>query len=222
MTPRDLSQVPVEQLARLLLDRARNDSGLPRRTAANSNEAPPGWRAPEPAPPCSPWFPERLAEQPRFAGQDRIADLVSQAITAAQEAEGIALATRDASRRANRGAAIAMALGTFGAVIGIGAGAAGLLCRDAKLPESIAAHSVASLSAVVPAVSLASQRGIAPSAGVQEDSTAASPPKLAPARFVRMLPAVPSPPQTPPPPRRLPRNAGFGRVIGSLLRQRAG
>ena len=229
MTPHDFSQVPVEQLARLLLERARRDPGLPRRTPANSNEAPPGWTVPLPARPCQPWFPGRLAEQPRFAGQDRIEDLVSQAITAAQEAEDIAQATRAASRKANRGAAIAMALGTLGAVAGIGAGAGNLFCGNATPPVQAAAQPTASTQpAAAPAAEITSQADSARPPAVHagpDESAAATPPALAPATFVRVLPAVPSsPPEQPdvPPPRRLGHDAGFGRVIGAVLRWRAG
>lgn len=232
VTPRDFSQVPVEQLAHLLLERARHDPSLPGRTPANSNEAPPGWCAPPVAQPCQPWFPERLAEQPRFAGQDRIADLVSQAITAAQEAEDIALATREASRRANRGAAIAMALGTLGAVAGV---AGGLIYWDTTPPMYVAAQSGTAAQPAASAPPAAAVTVITHGAGAEQSASVQSNPgegsaellpALAPATFVRVLPAVPSPPPMAPPdaqaPARSAPRAGFGHVIGALLRQRVG
>lgn len=211
MIPRDFSQIPVEQLARLLLDQARHDPQLPRRTPANGNEPPPGWSAPAAAEPSQPWFPERLSEAPSLPGQERIADLVSQALSAAEEAAGIALATREASRRANRGAAIAMALGVLGAMSGIGAGAGNLLFGDTA-PEQAAIHPV-------PFARPAAERS-----GPDESATT-SLPALAPATFVRVLPAVPSQPRQrpdPTPPRRGIPGAGFGRAMGTLLRQRTG
>lgn len=246
MTPRDYSQVPVEQLARLLLERARTDSGLPRRTPANNNEPPAGWSMPPMAQPCRPWFPDRLAEQPRFAGQERIEDLVSQAMAAAQEAEDIALATRAASRRANRGAAIAMALGVFGALAGIGAGIGNLFCNNDAPPTVQAAQTAQAAptaqtaqtaEAVQPpaatAAAITSQIDTAQPAAVRSDSDESSAlgrsalPALAPATFVRVLPAVPSMPvfgssedagwaPSEPPPRRASPRSGFGRALGTL------
>jgi len=214
VTPRDFSQVPVEQLARLLLERARHDPGLPRRTPANSNEPPPGWQAPPVAQPCQPWFPERLADQPRFAGQDRLEELVTQAVTAAQQAEETAQATRAASRRANRGAAIAIALGILGVVAGISAGFGNLAFDKARPQQQASAEAVqpadvlavqpASVQSVQPAAATASDVGNrSPAATQAEPDTGPSPgpataPALAPATFVRVLPAVPaSPPDSP-------------------------
>ncbi|HET8997581.1 MAG TPA: hypothetical protein VFN42_13010 [Acetobacteraceae bacterium] len=238
MTPRDYSQVPVEQLARLLLERARTDSGLPRRTPANTNEPPPGWSVPPEAQPCRPWFPDRLAEQPRFAGQERIEDLVSQAMAAAQEAEDIA---RAASRRANRGAAVAMALGVFGALAGVGAGVGSLLCDTGARPPVQAAQAADPVQpAAATAAAIAGQTELAQPAAMQaepDDGSALSqqePPALAPATFVRVLPAVPSlpsygasddsgwAPAAPPPRDRVGPQSGFGRVLGTLRRLRTG
>lgn len=196
------------------------------------------------AQPCRPWFPDRLAEQPRFAGQDRIEDLVSRAMTAAQEAEDIALATRAASRRANRGAAIAMALGVFGALAGMGAGVGNLFCDIDGKPPVQATQTAQAADPVQPATAteaaITSQTEAAQPAAMRtesDDSSALShqaPASLAPATFVRVLPAVPSLPPygasddsgwTPAgsrPTDRVRPRSGFGRVLGTVRRLHAG
>jgi hypothetical protein len=194
VAPRDHSQLPVERLAGLLLERARLDPSLPRRSPANSNEPPPGWVAPAPARACRPRLPATLAAEPRFPGQERIADLVAHALAAAEEAEEAARATRLASRRAARGAAVAIVLGALGAVAGASAGVGSLIQADARPQLQAAIAPGVPPERATPAAEQASPPVAEPAnakAQPDEDDTAmAVAPPIAPATFVRVLPAV--------------------------------
>jgi hypothetical protein len=195
--PGDFSQLPVEQLARLLLERARHDPALPSRSPANSNECPSGWIAPPPAQACRAWLPHRLDPQPRFPGQEQLEALVAEALTAAQDAEAIAQASQTASRRANRGAAIAMVVGLLGAVFGLAAGVGPLL--DGANPPTMEA-AADPVQPADPPVPVAAAQPATPQpdsdhagSSVRDPQQSAAQPALAPATFVRVLPAVATP-----------------------------
>lgn len=195
MASRDISQLPVERLAGLLLERARLDPSLPSRSPANSNEPPRGWIAPLPARVCRPRLPADLEEQPRFPGQDQIAGLVAHALAAAEEAEQAARATQLASRRAARGVAVAIVLGALGAVAGASAGVRTLMQVDARPQLQAAATPIVLPERASPVVEQAAPPVAAaparaePAAG-QDDRGLVAPPPIAPATFVRVLPAM--------------------------------
>lgn len=102
MSPSDQSHIPVERLARLLLQRAREDDFLLRRVPANDDGPPPAAFPP--------------ADAVRHGGRRAISattaealeELISVALLSAQEAQDLA---REVSRRARRGVAVAVALG---------------------------------------------------------------------------------------------------------------
>jgi hypothetical protein len=203
----DTSQLPVERLASLLLERARLDPSLPRRSPANSNEPPAGWLAPVPALACRPRFPATLEDQPRFPGQEQIADLVAHALAAAEEAEEAARLTQLASRRAARGAAVAIVLGALGVVAGASAGVKALMHSESRPQLQAAAESTAQPERLPSAVKAApvvatvpAEPAAAPAepAAGKDDTAMAMAPPFAPATFVRVLPAMAAQPEYPP------------------------
>lgn len=191
MTSRDSSQVPVEQLARLLLDRAREDPELPCRSPANSNAAPPGWVAP-----AAQVFQRRVpADTPGGSAREPLEAMVARAFAAAQQAEHAAQRLSEARRRANRGAAIAMAFGILGMLTGIAA-------VTGYLPNPAGRAPVPEQPAAVAAAGSGQEHGdasVTQAAPAGRLSPRAAAPTLAPATYVRVLPAVASVAQYPPP-----------------------
>lgn len=198
LTPRDPSQLPVEQLAQALLDCARADSRLPRRSPANDNATPIGWLAPPQAQPCRAWLPDRLAPQPRFEGQEQLEALVAQAVTVAQQAEDAAHATGLASRRASRSAAIALAIGVFGTLVGLTGGLGCWFGNDGGRFQAAAADP-AQLVVPPPPIDATDPADAAATATPARHARAIGMlPAIAPAAYVRALPAVATPSQQPP------------------------
>lgn len=123
MTPGDYSQLPVEQLAQLLLLRAREDVALAQRLPANDDrhaghddmqsriEALPAMQREDD---LALSLPPRLGEP---AAMEALEELVAVALTSAQDAEAL---SQQASRRARRGTTLAVALGILGMVIAAG------------------------------------------------------------------------------------------------------
>ena len=124
MTSRDRSQTPVEQLAQYLLEQAHANAELQRRAPANDDEVLDG------SDPLQPSAVElRLSAELQAAAaplmSDDLEELISFAISSAQNAGDVSQHAIAASRRASRYMAVAAGLSVLGMVIGaIGAGAA--------------------------------------------------------------------------------------------------
>jgi len=124
VTPRDRSQIPVEQLAQHLIEQAHANAELQRRAPANDDEVLDG------SDPLQPNAVElQLSAELQAAAAPLISDdleeLISFAISSAQNAGDVSQHAIAASRRANRYMVIAAGLSVLGMIIGaIGAGAA--------------------------------------------------------------------------------------------------
>ncbi len=204
-----MSQVPVEQLARLLLEQAQVDAGLPRRTAANSNLAPAGWVEPAPTPLHAPRRQFVAARKSDVSGE--LEALVSHVVTHAHEAEQIAREARATTQRVVRGVAVAVALSVFGVVTGITTGMGVVWHEQAETQARVALATMQALhqpsplppSADATTMSIGGPGGPGPAVTVDDvdhqparDTLA---PAIAPATVVRVLPAVAAEPQYPPP-----------------------
>lgn len=128
MIPGDLSQLPVERLAQLLLQHARDDGSLPQRTAANDDDdtfgrddmfsriaSLPTMQREEPV-----RLPPRLGAD--AADMEVLEGLVSLALTSAQDAEELSREAHEASRRTRRGMVFAIALSMLGIAVAAGSG----------------------------------------------------------------------------------------------------
>ncbi|HUB45276.1 MAG TPA: hypothetical protein VMB73_09860, partial [Acetobacteraceae bacterium] len=131
MTPDDESQVPVEHLAQLLVQHARQDTRLAQRTAANDDamhsriQALPAMQRE--------WAPT-LQLPPRFgsadsASMEALEELVSTALTSAQDAEALSQEAYDASRRARRGMMLGLALAGLGIAVALASAMGGHLLQ---------------------------------------------------------------------------------------------
>jgi len=121
----DPSQLPVEQLAHVLLNRARVEPALQCRSPANSNAALP-FDATEPVQvtePPSP--PDPMADLPALLellrGDPPADDSLRIAIASVRHAEEASWQASQASRAARRGIVIATAFGVVGVMIGVAA-----------------------------------------------------------------------------------------------------
>jgi hypothetical protein len=116
----DFPRTPIERIAHKLLDSARQDPALLGRRHAPFNDAtvdrllelPIGSRALRPL--------ELLAAAP-FEAERQLENLVSIAVTSAQQAEDACQEARVASRAARRGVAVMAGVGTLGVLVGIAA-----------------------------------------------------------------------------------------------------
>jgi hypothetical protein len=131
VTPDDESQVPVEHLAQLLVQHARQDTRLAQRTAANDDamhsriQALPAMQRE--------WAPT-LQLPPRFgsadsASMEALEELVSTALTSAQDAEALSQEAYDASRRARRGMMVGLALAGLGIAVALASAMGGHLLQ---------------------------------------------------------------------------------------------
>jgi hypothetical protein len=153
VTRRDPSQIPVERLAQLLLQCARADASLPRRTPANDDpeharyvaatynriEALPELRreslAIRPEPPLALPLPPAA----EVASNEELEELVAIALTSAHEAEDVSWQANEASRKARRGMAVAVGLAVLGiAIAGTAAVSARLYGTDDQQIAQIA------------------------------------------------------------------------------------
>lgn len=130
-TPDDPSQLPIEQLAQLLLECARGNAVLPRRTPANDDvrhacsiddmydriEALPELHREPPATYDDPHSSLPMLPAADVASNEELEELVASAVASAQDAEDIAREAHAASRRARRGMFLAVGLAAVGVVI---------------------------------------------------------------------------------------------------------
>lgn len=146
MTSRDPSQMPVEQLAQVLLQCARADARLARRSPANDDpqhvrdinatcsnlEALPEFRrdpeAPRPAPDLS--WPAVPASKAAINAD--LEALLAITLTSAQDAWHIARQAHEASRKARCGMFVAVGVAAIGFMVAAGAIVAALRCGDAN------------------------------------------------------------------------------------------
>lgn len=191
MTPDDESQVPVEHLAQLLVQHARQDTRLAQRTAANDDamhsriqELPAMQRE---------WAPS-LQLPPRFgtadsASMEALEELVSSALTSAQDAEALSQEAYDASRRTRRGMMAGLALATVGIVVAvagvIGGHLVGAQDSTAGLANQMQAlstlqHQISDQLAALQVQSAAHQTGVKSAAQVQAQAVAQSQTALPP------------------------------------------
>jgi hypothetical protein len=220
VTTRDPSQIPIEQLAQLLLQCARTDVALPLRSPANDDplhavyidevynhlEALPELRR-EPAavrPALDPSWPAVPDRKP--ASNTDLEELVAVALTSAQDAADLARDAHDASLTARRGMYAAVGLAAIGLAIAAGASIGARLyhsgnSQTAEIPRqvqelgSLQRHindPLAELHAAAPV----QQASTEPIAAVPPNNIA--PPLLAPLKAVpvRVLPAEAAAPQT--------------------------
>ncbi len=139
----DPSQMPVEQLAQLLLHLAREDAALPRRTPANDDaqhaeyvddmfnriEALPELRRDSQPIRLEPYVSTDPVPAAAPASNEDLEELVAIALTSAQDAEDVSREARDASRKARRGMVLAVSLAVVGVVV---AGAATMGARQSS------------------------------------------------------------------------------------------
>lgn len=140
MTRRDPSQMPIEQLAQLLVQYARADAALPRRTPANDDaehakyvddmfnriEALPELRRDAQAIRREPQVSSPVVPATAAPSNEDLEELVAIALESAQDAEDISREAQQASRKARRGMFVAIALAAVGIAI---AGAATISTR---------------------------------------------------------------------------------------------
>ena len=123
--------MPIERLAELLLQCARVDAMLPRRTPANDDalharyvddmcnriESLPDLRREARATPVAPRAAVPLVPGATIAADEDLEELVATALTCAQDAEDVAQEASEASRKARRGMFVAAALAAVGIAI---------------------------------------------------------------------------------------------------------
>ncbi len=128
---RDPSQIPIERLAQLLLQCARDDAALPRRTPANDDalhaqyiddmynrlEALPELRRDIQTMPLDPDASLPVAPPAAAASNEDLEQLVAIALTSAQDAEDLSREANAASRRARRGMFVAVGLAAAGMAV---------------------------------------------------------------------------------------------------------
>lgn len=132
MTPRDFS-LPVERIAQRLLATARDCPELISRncqTAGILAERP----SPLPTPELGPFPQMALLSDPALDIRHYLEDLVSIAISSAQQAEDVSLHAREATRKARRGMVVIGCLGALGLAVGV-AGLATAQSSDAQLAQ---------------------------------------------------------------------------------------
>ncbi len=222
VTRRDPSQIPIERLAELLLQCARADATLPRRTPANDDpeharyvattynqiEALPDLRRESPAMPPEQQVSLPLASAAEVASNEDLEELVAIALTSAHEAEDVSWQANEASRKARRGTAIAVGLAVLGiAIAGTAAVSARLYGTDNQQMAQIASqvqamdnlqHHIDQQLAEIHAQGTAQEASAeqaAPQVAPGSDHPADVLPPLT-TREVRMLPAEPAVPQT--------------------------
>src|SRR6185437_8872944 len=102
----------------------------------------------------------------------------------------------------SRGAAVAMMLGALGAIVGAGCGVRTLLQAEHQPQLQAVAGPVVRLERPAPVVDKAPPPDAAPTRAVpavgKDDTAMAVVPPIAPATFVRVLPAVAAPPEEEP------------------------
>ncbi len=139
----DPSQMPVEQLAQLLLHLAREDAALPRRTPANDDaqhaqyvddmfnriEALPELRRDSQPIRLEPHVSTDPLPAAAAASNEDLEELVAIALTSAQDAGDISREAKEASRKARRGMVLAVSLAVVGVVV---AGAATMGARQSS------------------------------------------------------------------------------------------
>jgi hypothetical protein len=118
MMPEDFSRLPVERMAQRLLQNARADPGLIGRggTVATVGETRPKAL---PDTDLARFSPMSLLSDPTFDVRQYLEDLVSIAVTSAQQAEEVSLKAQEASRKARRTMAFVATLGTIGLLVGV-------------------------------------------------------------------------------------------------------
>jgi hypothetical protein len=123
--------MPIERLAQLLVQCARADAALPRRTPANDDsqharyvdamykrlETLPDLRSESQAMRLAPQVASPLVPAAAVASNEDLEELVAIALTSAQDAEDVSRAANEASRKARRGMFVAVALAAIGVTI---------------------------------------------------------------------------------------------------------
>jgi hypothetical protein len=131
VTTRDFSQIPVEHLARLLLECARGDAALPRRSPANDElgqasgaddmfnriEALPEQRRDVEAAEFEPVLSLPMVPAVGMASNEEMEELVASALTSAHDAEDVAREAHQAGRKTRRGMFVAVGLASIGIAI---------------------------------------------------------------------------------------------------------
>jgi hypothetical protein len=118
MTPEDFARLPVERMAQRLLQNIGADPGL---IGRGGTVATVGATRPDALPDhdLARFSPMSLLSDPTFDVRQYLEDLVSIAVTSAQQAEGVALKAQEASRKARRAMAFVATLGTIGLLVGV-------------------------------------------------------------------------------------------------------
>jgi hypothetical protein len=212
----DPSQMPVEQLAQLLLHLAREDAALPRRTPANDDaeharyiddmfnriEALPELRRDSKPIRLEPHVSSRPVPAAAVASNEDLEELVAIALTSAQDAEDVSREAKEASRKARRGMFVAVGL----AIVGVAAAGATVvavrqsaadsqqmaeIARQVQALNELQQHINDQLAEIHTAVPV-QEASAAPARPAQQASIAPPPPPvLAPLKStpVRVLPA---------------------------------